>query len=80
MKAILLAYMGRVFRLTIATGRSTPQGTWVLVHRNVGSWDRWLRAVLGLVLMIWSTWWNPPLRWLAHAVGQLLVATAVAGY
>ena len=50
------------------------------MQRNVGSWDRWLRAVIGLALVGGAATWGAPLRWLGLGVGAVLLVTAAAGY
>lgn len=50
------------------------------MRRNVGSWDRWLRTVIGVLLLVGAATWAAPVRWLALVVGLVLLATAAAGY
>ena len=50
------------------------------MQRNVGSWDRWLRTVVGLILVVAAAIWAAPLRWLSLVVGVVLLATAALGY
>lgn len=50
------------------------------MQRNMASWDRWLRAVVGLALLVVALTWAAPLRWLALVVGIVFVGTAAVGY
>lgn len=47
---------------------------------NVGRWDRWVRVVLGVVLLVVTVAAGGPARWVALPVGVALLATAAFGY
>jgi hypothetical protein len=57
-------------------GSSQEEG---MITRNEGAIDRWLRGVLG-VLMVASGWAIAPGGWAVQILGAVLLATALVGW